>query len=236
MLQQLTDIINEKKLRILFQPIVNLSSRKPIGYEALMRGPAGTRLESPLDLLALANETNMLLELHMLSLGLTVKKAGFIGTDRILFVNVDPLIVSTEYFKNMSFLKESGINPSQVCIEITERTYIKSFSKLVMDLEYFKSLGGKVGVDDVGEGYASLRAIAELKPEFIKVDMDLVRNIDSDEVKSSLMRVILELSQRIKSCLVAEGIESEEENRALMGVGVEYGQGFLFARPSEIIP
>lgn len=230
---ELRKVIDEKRIRILFQPIVVLATKQPIGYEALMRGPQASLLESPIELLALATEANMLLELHMLSLGLAAKMASFIPQELLLFLNIDPLIINTDYFKNMDFLKDSAIKPSQICVEITERTYIKSFTKLSSDLDYLKSKGVKTGVDDVGEGYASLKAIAELKPEFIKVDMDIVRNIDSDKVKSSLMRVILELAKQINSYLIAEGVETEAENSALIAMGAEYGQGFLFSKPCE---
>jgi len=230
---ELRKVIDEKRIRILFQPIVVLATRQPIGYEALMRGPQASLLESPIELLALATEANMLLELHMLSLGLAAKMASFIPQELLLFLNIDPLIINTDYFKNMDFLKNSAIKPSQICVEITERTYIKSFTKLSSDLDYLKSKGVKTGVDDVGEGYASLKAIAELKPEFIKVDMDIVRNIDSDKVKISLMRVILELAKQINSYLIAEGVETEAENSALIAMGAEYGQGFLFSKPCE---
>ncbi len=227
----LRKVIDEKSIRMLFQPIVVLATRQPTGYEALMRGPQASFLENPLELLALATEANMLLELHILSLSLAAKMASFIPPGLLLFLNTDPLIINTDYFRNMDFLKNSTMKPSQICIEITERTYIKSFTKLSSDLEYLKSRGVKIGVDDVGEGYASLKAIAELKPEFLKVDIDIVRNIDSDKIKNSLMRLILELAKEINSHLVAEGIETEAENNALIAMGVEYGQGFLFAKP-----
>ena len=230
---ELRKVIDEKRIRILFQPIVVLATKQPIGYEALMRGPQASLLESPIELLTLATEANMLLELHMLSLGLAAKMASFIPPELILFLNIDPLIINTDYFKNMDFLKDSAIKPSQICVEITERTYIKSFTQLSSDLDYLKSKGVKTGVDDVGEGYASLKAIAELKPEFIKVDMDIVRNINSDKVKTSLMRIILELAKQINSYLIAEGVETEAENNALIAIGAEYGQGFLFSRPCE---
>ena len=232
-IMELRKVIDEKRIRILFQPIVVLATRQPIGYEALMRGPQASLLESPIELLALAAEANMLSELHILSLSLAAKMASFIPKELILFLNIDPLIINTDYFKNMDFLKDTTVKPSQICIEITERTYIKSFTQLSSDLDYLKSKGVRTSVDDVGEGYASLKAIAELKPQFIKVDMDIVRNIDSDKVKNGLMRVILELAKQINSYLIAEGIETEAENNALIAMGAEYGQGFLFSKPCE---
>ena len=123
--------------------------------------------------------------------------------------------------------------PAQVCIEITERTCVTNFARLSAGLHYIKSKGVKIAIDDVGEGYSSLKAIAEIRPEFIKVDMGLVRGVDSDGVKSNLIQMIAGLAQKINSCLIAEGIETEKEYQALRTLGIEHGQGYLFAKPAE---
>lgn len=232
---ELRNIIDESRLHTLFQPIVEMRTRKAIGYEALTRGPKGSALESPLDLFALANEENMFLELDKLCLTLAASRANFIAPGQILFLNTDPSAVSADYFKHLDFLKWSSLKPAQLCIEITERTCIKNFAKLSAELNYFKPLGVKVAIDDAGEGYASLKAIAELKPDFIKIDMSIIRNIDSDEVKRSIAQSISGLAANINSRVIAEGIETEPEYLALLSLGVEYGQGYLFARPSEEI-
>ena len=232
---ELGKIINEKNLRTLYQPVVVLSTRQPIGYEALTRGPLGSPLENAADLFALANEENMFPELDRICLSLAAKKATFLSPNHLLFLNTDPIVLNKEYFKNLDFLKDSTLSPYQICIEITERTCVKNFAKLSADLGYFKSLGAKVAIDDVGEGYSSLKAIAELKPEFIKVDMGLVRNVNADGIKGSLIQVIADLTKKVNSHLIAEGIETEEEYKTLLSLGVEYGQGYLFAKPSEHI-
>jgi EAL domain-containing protein (putative c-di-GMP-specific phosphodiesterase class I) len=204
-----------------------------MGYEALSRGPQGTVLENPVDLFAVAVDENMFTELDALALSLAVQRAGFLSHNHILFLNVNPAFIDADYFKYLDFLKDSKIIPSSICIEITERTCIKNFTKLSSMLEYFQRLGMKIAIDDVGEGYSSLKAIAELKPDFIKAGMSLIRNIDSDTTKNSLVQLIAELAIKMKSHVIAEGIETEEEYKTLLKLGVEYGQGFLFAKPSE---
>lgn len=230
---ELRSIIEDKNLRILYQPIVNLVTRKPIGYEALTRGPAGTFLENPVNLFTLATEANMFIELNTICLSLASKKADFIKPDELLFLNIDPLMINTENFKNMDFLKDSSIKPSQVSIEITERVYIKNFAKFSSDLTYFRSLGVRISIDDIGEGYSSLNALAELKPEYMKVTLGLVRNVDTDEGKRSIIQVIVDLAKKLNGIIIAEGIETEEENKTLISMGVEFGQGYLFAKPQE---
>ncbi len=230
---ELRKIIDERDLKTLYQPIVTLATRKPIGYEALTRGPAGSFLENAINLFTFASEENMFAELDQVCMTLAVKRAGFLSEDSTLFLNVDPTILNNDYFKNFEFLKDSHIKPSQICIEITERTCIRNFTKTAVDLTYFKSKGLRVAIDDVGEGYASLKSVAELTPEFIKADMSLVRDIDKDNVKLTLVQVISELAKKINSHVIAEGIETEEEYNAILSLGVEYGQGYLFARPTE---
>jgi len=230
---ELRKIIDEKDLKTLYQPIVNLDTRKPIGYEALTRGPAGSFLENAINLFTLASEENMFAELDQICLTLAAKRANFMSGDSLLFLNTDAIVLDNAYFRNFEFLKDSKIEPSQICVELTERTCIRNFNKTSIDLAYYKSRGLKIAIDDVGEGYASLKSVAELMPEFIKVEMSLVRDIDKDNVKHTLVQVITELAKKINSHVIAEGVETKEELKTITSLGVEYGQGYLFARPTE---
>jgi EAL domain-containing protein (putative c-di-GMP-specific phosphodiesterase class I)/CheY-like chemotaxis protein len=230
---ELRNIIDQKDIRTVFQPIVTLASRQPIGYEALARGPKGTFFENPVNLFAVATEGNMAYELDTLCLSLAVKRAAPFIKQQLLFLNTDPTVVNSDYLKKLEFLKGSTLAPSQICIEITERAFITNFEKLATNLNSLKPMGVMIVIDDLGAGYSSLRAIVELKPAFIKADISLVRSIDSDLIKQSLMQVISELAKKINSILIAEGVETEEEFKTLDSMSVQFGQGFLFARPSE---
>ncbi|MFH1754054.1 MAG: EAL domain-containing response regulator [Candidatus Omnitrophota bacterium] len=230
----LREAIDKKDLRILFQPIVNLTSCEPIGYEALTRGPRGTFLESPVALFNLASESNMFFELEALCRNLSIKKATFIKKDKLLFLNTDPGAIYGKDFKDLEFLKGSAITPDQICIEITERTCIKDYARLSNELSHYRSMGMKVAIDDVGAGYSSLSAIAEIKPDFIKIDIALVSNLDTNDLKKHLVQAIVSLAEKLNLSIIAEGIERKEEHEALRGFGVQNGQGYLFARPAEM--
>lgn len=230
---QLRNIIETKDIRTLFQPIVRMNERKPIGYEALTRGPKGTFFENPLNLFAMADETNMSFALDTLCLSHSVKQAESFIQDKLLFLNADASVLNSEYLRRLEFLKGSKLNPAQICIEITERTCISNFAQLSSSLGTLKPVGIMFVIDDLGEGYASLKAIVELHPEFIKIDISLIRNINADLIKQSLVQVICDLAKKINSRLIAEGIETEAEYQTLLTLGVEYGQGYLFARPTE---
>lgn len=230
-ISDLRELIEKGDLQILFQPIVSLQTGLPIGYEALSRGPKGTCFENPADLFAFAADVNMFNELDSLSRNLSIKKAGFLKKGEMLFLNSDPSITHTSDFKNLECLKGSGITPEQICIEITERTFVKHFAILTMNLKEMRARGVSVAIDDVGEGYSSLNAIAELKPEFIKIDISIIRNVGKDGVKQNLVRLVAGLARNINSRLIGEGIETKEECDTLKSLGVDYGQGYFFVKP-----
>jgi len=98
-------------------------------------------------------------------------------------------------------------------------------------LNRFRDHGVRVAVDDTGAGYASLNTIARLKPDFLKFDMALVRDIDQDRVKQELLATVQELGRHVNARIIAEGIETEGELQTLAGAGVDFGQGYLLARP-----
>jgi EAL domain-containing protein (putative c-di-GMP-specific phosphodiesterase class I) len=147
-------------------------------------------------------------------------------------LNTDPAIIHGNHLKEFPFLKDSSIALQQVCLEITERSFVKNLALLSTYLKDMRAKGIKIAIDDVGEGYSSLNAIAELKPEFIKIDITLVRNIAADNIKLSIVRLIVDLAKRINSRLIAEGVETKQDCDALRGLGVGYGQGYLFMRPA----
>ncbi|MDO8525649.1 MAG: EAL domain-containing response regulator [Candidatus Omnitrophota bacterium] len=228
---ELKNIIDNKNAQTLFQPIVDLSTKAPIGYEALVRGPQGSSLENPADLFAFAAEANMLFELDIMCRKMSVNKAAFLKKEELLFLNTDPGLINTDHFKKFEFLDGVDITPDRICLEITERTFVKNFRALEAGLKEARSKGVKIAIDDVGEGYSSLNAIAELKPEFLKVDIALVRGMDKDSVKTNLVRLIAYLAKSIDSRVIAEGVETEDEYEKLLSIGVEYAQGYFFTRP-----
>lgn len=232
-IMQLRKIIDEKDIRTFFQPIVTLANRQPIGYEALARGPKESFFENPANLFALADEANMSFALDTLCLNFAVKRAIAFIKQQLLFLNVDPIVVNSDYLKNLEFLKDANLTPSQICIEINERTFVTNFDTLAGNLNSLKDKGISIAIDDLGEGYSTLKSIVELKPNFIKADISLVRNIHMDIVKQNLIQMLSDLAKKIDCALIAEGIETEEEFQALSKLGVVLGQGFLFCKPTE---
>jgi len=127
-----------------------------------------------------------------------------------------------------------GLKPENIVLEITERTYVVYESLFREVLSHFREQGFGIAVDDVGTGYSSLSSLAEIEPDYLKLDNVFVRDIDRRTVKQDLLEALLSFARKMKTQVIAEGIETPEELKALQAVGVEYGQGFLLARPMPI--
>ncbi|TLM80185.1 MAG: EAL domain-containing protein, partial [Actinobacteria bacterium] len=124
----------------------------------------------------------------------------------------------------------------RVVLEITERAAVTDFATFRATLEYLRALGFTVAVDDAGAGYGSLQSLAEVRPEWLKIDMSLVRGVHEDEVRARLIESLVLFSDKVGSKLIAEGIETKGELEKLIEIGVRYGQGYLLGRPAEPFP
>lgn len=235
-LKELRRIIAEKDTSCLFQPVVHFPTQSVFGYEALTRGPEGSDLADPAVLFALAEEAGLDFELERVCREKILLAAKDLSPDQVLFLNLNPRLVGDPRSEEGNLFKSRHIGAGEMVLEITERTAIKDFATFRKALERLNVLGLRVAIDDAGSGYSSLQAIAELKPDFLKLDISIVRDVDKDKVKQGLVETILHLSRKMESLTIGEGIEQVGEYRALSNLGVEYGQGYLFARPAETFP
>jgi EAL domain-containing protein (putative c-di-GMP-specific phosphodiesterase class I)/GGDEF domain-containing protein len=235
---RLHDIIERGDVTTLVHPIFKLDDLSIVGYEALSRGPAG-EFERPDKLFSVAYDADLVLRLERLCRRKAIKAASALPAGRLLFLNIEPEAVADPELRDVMFaalLADAEITADRIVLEITEHQAITDFASFRSTLEYLRALGFKVAVDDAGAGYASLQVLAEVKPEWIKVDMSLVRGIDTDEIRAQLMHSMVSFAERVGVRLIAEGIETFEELSTLRGLGVGYGQGFLFSRPVQPFP
>ena len=237
--QLMRHIINHKQIRIVYQPIVSLRTGDIKGYEALSRGPEGTVYEFPVQLFSAADKYNCLLELEEMCNSLAVANAVNGLGKKYLFLNINPLVLnSVNYHRGhiQEVLRQNGIDFSNVVLELTERSEIENYANLREVLRYYRNQGFLIAIDDAGAGYSSLQAIAELNPEFVKMDMSLVRDIDKVPIKRAMMETFVDFCSKINAHIIAEGIETKEELKVLSNSGCEYGQGFLLAYPGPMQP
>ncbi len=234
-MDELVMILSHKQIRVVFQPIVAFADATVIGYEALSRGPEGSVLEFPDALFSAATKFSLIWELEYLCRAKALEKARFIGKKKSIFINVDPNIINDIRFQKgltKEILHEHHIDASNVIFELTEKTAIQDYRNFRKMLENYTSQGYKIAIDDTGSGYSGLKMLAQTYPHYIKVDMELVRNIDKDPLKQAMMKALHDFSVHTNSRIIAEGIETPEELAALIAIGIPYGQGFFLQRPS----
>jgi len=237
--QRLEEIITAEAVRTLVHPIYRLSDLAIIGYEALSRGPADSEFERPDKLFKIAYDADMVVKLERLCRKRAFETAHDLPKGRLLFINIEPEAVADPELRDIMFttlLSGGALTPADVVLEITERTAIVDFCSFRATLEYLRTLGFRVAIDDGGAGYGSLQCLAEVHPEWLKIDISLIRGIDTDEVRRSLVASMVAFAEKVGVKLVAEGIERVEQLRTLEALGVEYGQGFLFCEPQMPFP
>lgn len=231
--------LKRAQVKTLFQPIYDLEENEIFGYEALSRGPEGTEIEAPLMLFSIADALDELAKLesicHWKAL-LEYKKIEN-STKKFLFLNTSSKLLQEKSFsfieELMSTIEELGYSRENIVIELTERYAITDFKSLKEKIERLKEEGFKISIDDVGVGYSSLHTLAELKPDFLKYDMILVRNIHEDLIKQKLLELVLNFGKSVNTPVIAEGVEKKEELNTLIKLGIKYAQGFLLSKPFE---
>jgi EAL domain-containing protein (putative c-di-GMP-specific phosphodiesterase class I)/GGDEF domain-containing protein len=236
---RLREIIQNGEVHTLVHPIVDLREMSIIGYEALSRGPEGGEFERPDKLFKIAYDSDLVLRLERLCRKQAIRAAADLPEGRALFLNIEPEAIGDPELRDVMFtalLADAAITPDRIVLEITERTAIVDFVSFRSTLEYLRALGFAVAVDDAGAGYGSLQVLAEVRPEWLKIDMSLVRGCDTDEVRRQLIASIVTFSAQMGVNLIAEGIETLEELETLKEAGVAYGQGFLFTVPTPPFP
>ena len=231
----LQKIISQGSIVTFFQPIVSLQDLDILGYEALTRGPEDSGFDDPEVLFSYAENTNLILELERLCRRNALKSAQALHLDRKLFLNSSArAILDSDFTPDhiAEFVAELGLDKRNVVLEITERIAIQEWDTFKKVLRQFRNHGFKIAVDDIGAGYSSLQAIAELEPDFLKFDVSLVRNINESLIKRGLLETLVALSHKIRAQLIAEGVETKLEFQTLRSLGVPLGQGYYFASPA----
>ncbi|MDP9509404.1 bifunctional diguanylate cyclase/phosphodiesterase [Pseudomonas protegens] len=238
-LSALSSILAQSGLHSLFQPIISLSQRRILGYEALSRGPSNSPLHSPVALFAVARQAGRLSELEFACRHSACKRFSEQQLPGKLFLNVSPeslLEATHQPGRTLQLLQDVGIPPSQVVIELTEQTPIDDFQLLHNALHHYRDMGFSIALDDLGAGYSSLRLWSELRPDYVKIDRHFIDGIHQDALKREFVGSILQIAKASRAQVIAEGIEMLEELVVLSEMGVDLVQGYLLCRPQEQPP
>jgi len=217
-------------LWIAYQPIVSWSRRSTFAYEALVRNEEAT-LRSPPDLFEAAERLGRLQELGRTVRDRVARTLDEQPTSELIFVNLHA----------MELADDSLIAPDaplsrharRVVLEVTERAPLEQIRDVTARVAQLRALGYRIAVDDLGAGYAGLTSFAHLEPDVVKVDMSLIRGIDQSPMKQKLLGSIVGLCRDLGIEIIAEGVETPAERDALVRVGGDLCQGYLFARPEK---
>jgi EAL domain-containing protein (putative c-di-GMP-specific phosphodiesterase class I) len=207
-----------------------------LGYEALSRGPVGTEHHSPINLFEVAAQADLVFELDRHCRRKALQSAKDLPANTRLFVNVFPSSMYDPDFQGQNLiqmLEGFGLSPDRIVLEISEKYAIENYAIFVESIENLTSMGFSIAVDDVGAGHSGLERMTQIRPRYLKFDMQLVRGIDGSTMKQDLARALKTFADKMGSTIIAEGIEREAELRTCMELGIDYGQGYLFGRPAE---
>jgi EAL domain-containing protein (putative c-di-GMP-specific phosphodiesterase class I) len=205
--------------------------------ERLSRGPRRHRAALAREAVAIATEQDLVFQLDCLCRQSGLDGARDLPGGTKLFLNVRPSTIHDPNFRAEALertLQRCELAPSDVVFEISEQESIANFDIFREVRDYYGKLGFQIALDDVGAGYASLEAVMEIRPEFIKVDRAFCAKIDEDPGRQHLLRALQTLADRIGARIIGEGLDTIEELETLGRIGIHYGQGWLFGKPHPL--
>jgi EAL domain-containing protein (putative c-di-GMP-specific phosphodiesterase class I) len=228
-------ILSGGQIRTLWQSVLDLRDRREVGREVFSHGPESGPFADPERLLGLAERTGRLVELERVCHTQALNSVGrSLPAGARLFLNASSHTLRERLAAGPGFEEEvrsAGLACSDVVVEIAERQTRDDRGRVQAAVARLRHGGFAIAIDDMGAGNSSLQAIVDLEPEYMKFDVALVRGIDRSLIKRSLLETLVELSRKIGSRVVAEGIESEAELQTLVRMGVQLGQGNYLAPP-----
>jgi len=233
--REIAQILERDSLRTVFQPIVTARGGRTIGFEALSRGPSGHRWERP-DLLLLAAERGGLSSLVQYEMARSARRRAaerLTSPDHLLFINAPDTRFWTEVKPDPEGSEGKLWPRNRVVSEVSERTPIANVPAVWEVRDRAREEGIRFALDDVGAGYAGLAALALLAPEYVKVDMSIIRGCDSDPAKQAVIAALTQYARRAGATVIAEGVETTHELQVSVDLGVELIQGFLIGTPVE---
>ena len=235
---ELQKIIIEKNITTVYQSVVDLKSLEIIGYEALSRGPSGTEFTNPTLLFILASEFGLSFELDVLCREKAFANIRSMETDKKIFVNTLAMTIHDPEFRGKyleKLLEDIKVKPHNVVFEINEKMAIDNYDLFKMAMKDYTDIGIVHASDDMGTGYSGLEKVMELNPGFMKIDISLVRDVDTSYIKQQIIKAMVTLSNGLDSNIIAEGVETRAEYEMLRDLNVKYGQGYFFGMPMDIL-
>ena len=239
-LQQVADLLEQEALasaeldyEVRYQPVVRLGNRSIVGFEALIRARVSGEILGAEALIARATKGGWLADLDQLSRQLAIRGVGpWLGAG-LLFLNLmapDGTFDLAAARRTIRHAEDIGLDADQLVFEAVERNRYTNIDLAAAQLTKLRNAGVRIAIDDVGDGYSSLRVATSFKPDVLKVTGDLIAALPSTEA-TAIIRAVVDLAHRTGAWVVAEGVETEAQAKALRSLEVDWGQGVLFGPP-----
>jgi EAL domain-containing protein (putative c-di-GMP-specific phosphodiesterase class I) len=231
-------ILNNKQLKTYFQPIIDVKKNEIFAYECLSRGirEDGSLMGSHL-IFKTASKNDLLYYLDREARECALTNAIANNINKKIFINFVPTSIynpETCLKDTLGWVNKLGLDPYNIVFEIIETENIVDIDYLRAFLDEYRKKGFEIALDDIGSGYSSLSLLSDLKPDYVKVDMGIIRNIDDDPFKQSIFKALAYITKQNNIKLLAEGVETKNELNFCISQGVDYAQGFYFAKPTLI--
>ncbi len=240
LVDELDRVLANQEITSVYQPVVALDDFSVLGYEVLARGPMQSSLHRPDVLFDVARDQGRVEELDRICRMIAARGGATLPDDTLRFINTEPVNL---FFRARSdlFIEEFvEATPehlrSKTVMEITEKSIIDDFGHFREVVAKLREHGFRIAIDDAGAGYSGLQTIVEIEPDFIKLDISLIRNLDTSVVKQKLVKTLKDFCVSAGITLIAEGVETEEQLASLKELQIPYAQGYLFAYPGSPYP
>ena len=235
----LVEMLARERFTSYFQPIVSIKDTSQIyGYESLLRGlDEQGNLVLPGPILELATEAGLLPQLDRVARLSAIAQFSRHQVSGQIFINFAPTALYDPVFclhSTLEAIDQAGISHEQVVFEVVESDNFQDLDHLKTVLKYYRDAGFLIALDDLGSGYSSLNLLHQLRPDFIKLDMELIQDVHQNPYKASITEKLLEITQKLNIHSVVEGIECIEELNWLRERGATFAQGYLIGKPSEV--
>ncbi|MFL5679128.1 MAG: EAL domain-containing protein [Chloroflexota bacterium] len=230
------DVLANRALRPVFQPIFSLKTGAPIGFEGLVRPAEGAPFADAASLFAAAEVADRTVDLDLACLEIIAAGAGTLEPNTYLSVNLSPRTLESDQFRPAELIatfRRKGIEPQQVLLELTEREKVEDLEQLRKSVDACRRAGFRLAADDVGAGNAGLRLLSEIHFDVVKIDLSLVQGGILHDPSHAVLRAIQEIAAQWKASTVAEGVETPDQLTVIRKLGIEAGQGYLLGRPAQ---
>ena len=230
-------ILSNKSLATFFQPIVNINNNTIYGHELLSRGiKENGKLMSPFEMFKLAKESGLIFNLDRQARETAIINASKHNLKSKLFINFIPTAIydpSVCLKSTLDTIIKYKMDTNQVTFEVVETEQVTDTGHLKTILDFYRTKGFNIALDDVGSGYSSLNNLALLCPDYIKIDMEIIRDIHKHKLKQSIFEALVSIAKSISISVLAEGVESSDELEYVKAHGADLVQGYYFSKPTE---